>query len=65
MIRVELVWGRDLGELEREVNNFLKNCDEGHYIVRHITFNTPSRTDIYPSAFVEYESFEENDNEEE
>ena len=61
MIRVELVWGRDLGELEREVNNFLKNCDEGHYVVRHITFNT-SRSDISPSAFVEYESFEEKYN---
>ena len=68
MIRVKLVWGRDLGELERKVNNFLKNCDKWHYVVRHITFNTTtsrtdiSRTDIYPTAFVEYESFEENDN---
>ena len=63
MIRVKLVWGHDLGELERKVNNFLKNCDKWHYVVRHITFNTTtSRTDIYQTAFVEYESFEENDN---
>ena len=58
MIKVSLIWGRDLDDLEHRVNSFLKLCDELHYVVRHITFNT-SRSDISPSAFVEYESFEE------
>ena len=58
MVRVRYVSGRDLGELEHRVNRFLENCDIWHYVVRHITFNT-SRSDISPSAFVEYESFEE------
>ena len=58
MVRVKHISGRDLGELERGINKFLELCDELHYVVRHITFNT-SRSDISPSAFVEYESFEE------
>lgn len=58
MIRVRLIYGHDLYELESGVNSFLKLCNESHYVVRHITFNT-SRSDISPSAFVEYESFEE------
>lgn len=62
MIRVKLVAGRDLGELKRAINEFLELCDELHYVVRHITINKTFRTDIFPTAFVEYESFEENDN---
>ena len=61
MIRVRLVWASCLHELEDCLNSFLAKCNERHYVVRHITFNT-SRSDISPSAFVEYESFEENDN---
>lgn len=64
MIRVKHISGRDLGELEREINEFLELCDELHYVVRHITHIT-SQSNTSRSAFVEYESFEENDNEEE
>ena len=60
MIRVNLIWGSDLDDLKNRVNCFLENCDIWHYVVRHITFNT-SRSDMSPSAFVEYEFFEEND----
>ena len=57
MIKVNLIWGRDLDDLEHRVNCFLENCDIWHYVVRHITFNT-SRSDISPSAFVEYETMD-------
>lgn len=60
MIRVRLVWESSLDELERAINEFSELCDELHYVVRHITFNT-SRSDISPSAFVEYEFFENED----
>ena len=60
MIKVRHVSGRDLGELEREINKFLELCDEFHYVVRHITYVT-TQSNTSRSAFVEYESFEEND----
>lgn len=64
MIRVRHVSGRDLGELERAINKFLELCDELHRVVLHITYIT-SQNNTYQSAFVEYESFEENECEEE
>lgn len=64
MIRVRHISGRDLGELEREINKFLELCDELHHVVRHITYIT-SQSNTSRSAFVEYESFEENECEDE
>lgn len=58
MVRVKHISGRDLGELERGINDFLELCDKLHYVVRHITYVT-SQSNTSRSAFVEYESFEE------
>lgn len=58
MLHVRLITGRDLGELERAINKFLELCDELHRVVLRITYIT-SQSNTYPSAFVEYESFEE------
>lgn len=57
MYRVRRICGRDLGELERELNEFLKMCNELHYIVRHIDF-VNSNDSNYTNAFVQYETFD-------
>lgn len=60
MVRVRRICGCDCGELERELNDFLKTCDELHYTVRHIDF-VNSRDSNYINAFVQYETLDQTE----